>query len=252
MPRLDLLRSEGLSGLSHDTSAAPAVLNTPIGPYVEDLFRYKKHNFGNQKLSKEIRATVRYYSLPRACDPITNYCSLQSPWPELDNEDLAFRRHGPTSLLGSTPELGAWYGGKVSFTMGLQANKKGLQFFLEHPVLGSSSRFTRCYGSSWLIRVKLSHGIFSKPDKLESLKNLLHRPLVLNGQVFRFFYARSIKKDSSVFLMATNELFDGSIKPQHSPLNGQRVFCSFLDFFSRHNNLQDNSHQVTHLSMMLP
>lgn len=156
-------------------------------------------------------------------------------------EDSAFKNHGPTALLGSTHELGAWYGGKVSFAVRLQAEKRGLHFTLECPVLGPSTRLTRSYGSSWLIRVKLSAGVFSN---LERLKQLLLQPLVINGQVFRFFYARNVKKDSSVYLMATNERYDGCIKLQHSPLSGQKVYCSFLDFFSKHNNLQENCSQV--------
>jgi RNA-dependent RNA polymerase len=167
----------------------------------------------------------------------------------LDREDLAFKKkHGPTSLLGSTQELSAWYGGKISFTIHLEMNEKNgqLQFLLDRPTLGPSSRFTRCYGSSWLIRVKLSIGILSRPDKVKELKKLLLRPLVLNGQVFHFFHAKSLKKDTSVFLMATNEHYDGNIKLQHSSLNGQRVYSPFLDFFSKHNSLQENLHQVTH------
>jgi RNA-dependent RNA polymerase len=166
----------------------------------------------------------------------------------LDKEDLAFEKYGHTSLLGSTQELGAWYGGKVSFTMRLEVNERNgqLQFLLDHPTLGPSSRFTRDYGSSWLVRVKPSTGVLSRPDKVKELKKLLLRPLVLNGQVYRFFHAKSLKKDTSVFLMATNEHYDGSIKLQDFSLNGQRVYNSFLDFFSKHNSLQENSHQVTH------
>jgi hypothetical protein len=168
----------------------------------------------------------------------------------LDREDLAFNTHSRTahtSLPGSTQELRAWYGGKVSFTMRLDMNEKDgqLQFHLDHPTLGPSSRFTRCYGSSWLIRVKPSTGILSRPAKVKELKKLLLRPLVLNGQVFRFFYAKSLKKDVSIFLMATNEHYDGSIKLQHFS-SGQRVYSSFLDFFSKHNNLEENFHQVSH------
>ena len=120
-----------------------------------------------------------------------------------------------------------------------------LQFHLDHPTLGPSSRFTRCYGSSWLIRVKVSTGVLSRSDKVKELKKLLLRPLILTGQVFRFFHAKSMKKDTSVFLMATNEHYDGNIKLQHDSLN-QRGYNSFLNFFSKHNNLQENPHQVTH------
>ena len=51
---LDRLRTEGLSDDS-DT-----VLNKPIAPYIEDLFRWNKHSFGHQRTSREIQATVRY------------------------------------------------------------------------------------------------------------------------------------------------------------------------------------------------
>ena len=93
--------------------------------------------------------------------------------------------------------------------MRLEMDEKNgqLQFLLDHPTLGPSSRFTRCYGSSWLIRVKPSIGILSRPDKVKELKRLLLRPLILNGQVFRFFHAKSLKKDTSAFLMATNEYY---------------------------------------------
>lgn len=154
---------------------------------------------------------------------------------------MAFKKYGHTSLLGSTQELGAWYGGKVSFKMQLNEKNGKLQFLLDHPTLGSSSRFTRCYGSSWLIKVKLSPNILSKPEKVKKLKKLLFRPLVLNGQVFRFFYSKSIKKEISVCLMATNEYYNGT---KLQSLNGLRVYNSFLHFFLKHNNLQDNSHQV--------
>lgn len=162
---------------------------------------------------------------------------------------MAFKKkYSHTDVLDSTPELRAWYGGKVSFTIRLDVNEKNgqLQFLLDRPTLGPSSRFTRSYGSSWLVRVKPSTGILSRLDKVKELKKLLLRPLVLNGQVFRFFHAKSLKKDTAVFLMATNEHYDGSIKLQDTSLNGQRAYNSFLDFFSKHNNLQENLHQVTH------
>ena len=132
--------------------------------------------------------------------------------------------------------------------MRLDMNEKNgqLQFHLDHPTLGPSSRFTRCYGSSWLIRVKPSTGILSRPEKVKELKKLLLRPFILNGQVFRFFYAKSLKKDISIFLMATNEHYDGIIKQQYLPSKGKGQRVSFLNFFSKHNNLQENSHQVTH------
>lgn len=53
MERLDRLRDEG----SRDSSI---VLNKPIAPYIEDLFRRNKEKFGHQRSSKEVKATVCY------------------------------------------------------------------------------------------------------------------------------------------------------------------------------------------------
>ena len=125
--------------------------------------------------------------------------------------------------------------------MRLHATKDGaFHFYMEHPMLGPSSRFTRTYGSAWLVRVRISKEIFSKPDLSENLRTLLVRPFIINGLVFRFFYA----KDHTAYLMATNEVYAGK-RLQSSPLlNDQRRLLSFLDFFSTHNNLTDNSHQA--------
>lgn len=125
--------------------------------------------------------------------------------------------------------------------MRLHATKDGaFHFYLEHPVLGPSSRFTRTYGSAWLVRVRISRDIFSKPDLSENLRTLLVRPFILNGLVFRFFYAN---KDHNAYLMATNEPISGT-RLQSPLLTGQKHLVSFLDFFSTHNNLRDNSHQA--------
>jgi len=120
-------------------------------------------------------------------------------------------------------------------------DKTGLfHFSLEHPTLAASSRYTRCYGSSWLMKVRLSKEQLSNIDQI---KHFFFRPLVLNGQVFRFFY---VNKDHNIYLMATAEYYDGALVHSSSSLsNGQTFFCSFLDFFSKHNNLEENSNQVS-------
>ncbi|KAF8273707.1 RNA dependent RNA polymerase-domain-containing protein [Lactarius quietus] len=125
--------------------------------------------------------------------------------------------------------------------MRLHIAKDGaFHFNLEHPVLGPSSRFTRTYGSAWLVRVRISKAVFSDPEKSERLRALLLRPFVLNGLVFRFFYAN---KDHNAYLMATNETYSGMMV--QSPLsNSPNRLVSFLDFFSTHNNLTDNNHQT--------
>jgi len=135
----------------------------------------------------------------------------------------------------------------VSFCMRLQLREGEFYVTLDRPVLGQSSRFTRCYGSSWLAKLKLPTDALSKPDVLDKLKSLLTRPLVLNGRVFRFFYLNKNKNSISAYLMATNEWYmggGGSLR-QSSPLNDQGIYCSFLDFFRKHNNLEQNHKQVS-------
>jgi hypothetical protein len=221
MSKLDYLKNNGLSTSPSDSPGPARVLNTRIAPDLEDFFRHNKHSSEGRRASKEAMAT--------------------SPWQELDREDAAFRQHGPNACLGFTPELESWYGGKVTFTMRLHAAKDGaIHFVLEHPILGPSSRFTRTYGSAWLVRVRISKDIFSKPGPSEKLRTLLMRPFVLNGLVFRFFYAN---KDHSAYLMATNETYSGT-RLQSPRLDGQKRRVSFLDFFSTHNNLIDNNHQT--------
>jgi hypothetical protein len=81
----------------------------------------------------------------------------------------------------------------------------------------------------------------SKPDMLENLRSLLSRPFVLNGRVFRFFH---LNKKHSAYLMATNEWYKGGCFLQSSPSNDQGMYCSFLDFFKKHNDLEQNHKQV--------
>ena len=122
--------------------------------------------------------------------------------------------------------------------MRLQTTKDGsFHFYLEHPVLGPSSRFTRTYGSAWLVRVRISKEIFSKSELSEKLRTFLLRPFILNGRVYRLFYAN---KDHNAYLMATNETYSGTSLLR----DGQSRLVSLLDFFSTHNNLSSNNHQA--------
>jgi len=133
----------------------------------------------------------------------------------------------------------------VSFCMRMQLRQGEFYVTLERPVLCHSSRFTRCYGSSWLVKLRLPEDTLSKPDVLEKLRRFLIRPLVLNGRVFRFFYLNKTNKNPSAYLMATNEWYNGDSLRQSSPLNDQGIYCSFLDFFRKHNDLEQNHKQVS-------
>jgi hypothetical protein len=246
MDALDRIKAEGLSPPDPD-SPKQTVLCARVASRLEEFFRSGRRTFGTRKVSREMMATV---CCVIALTVIHNKLTLcaKSPWQELDKEDLAFARHGPMGCLGSASVLGDFYGGKVSFSMRTQLNKHGsFHFILEHPVLGHSSRFTRCYGSSFLIKLRLSINIQSKPALLDRLKQLVFRPLILLGHVFRFFH---INKDHHIYLMATDEVYNGGIMLQ----DGQRpgIYCSFLDFFKKHNNLEENSNQVSCMLLSKP
>jgi len=128
----------------------------------------------------------------------------------------------------------------VSFCVRVQLKQGAVHVTLDRPVLGHTSRFTRCYGSSWMVKLQLPTEELSKPkpDVLDKLRSLLTRPLVLNGRVFRFFY---INKKHNACLMATNEWYKGGGLLRSSP----GIYCSFLDFFKKHNNLEQNHKQVS-------
>ena len=126
----------------------------------------------------------------------------------------------------------------MSFCMRAQLKEGAVHVALDRPMLGHSSRFTRCYGSSWMVKLRLPMEALSKPDVLEKLRSFLTRPFVLNGRVFRFFH---LNKNHVAYLMATNERYKGGGLLRSSP----GIYCSFLDFFKKHNDLEQNRKQVS-------
>ena len=63
------------------------------------------------------------------------------------------------------------------------------------------------------------------------------KPFVINGQVFRSFFA----KDENVFMFRTNEVFNGSeIRTRSKWASG----LSLLEFLNWHNSLELNKHQA--------
>jgi len=74
------------------------VLNKPIAPYIEDLFRWNKEEFGRQKLLKEVQATVCYN-----CHSLCKINILQKwYW-------LVFQVGRPVPLLRKIEILQTWY-----------------------------------------------------------------------------------------------------------------------------------------------
>jgi hypothetical protein len=106
---------------------------------------------------------------------------------------------------------------------------------LDPAELGPSCRFSRRSGSSNFIRVRLPP---LKPEKkvVEALIAFLSHPFILNGAVFRSFFA----KDDKVILFKTNERYSHSqifIDPNSNSI-------SLLDFLNWHNPLKYNHTKV--------
>jgi RNA-dependent RNA polymerase len=142
--------------------------------------------------------------------------------------------------LGFSDDKPDWYGGKVEFRAKVRdvgtTDAPKYKIVLEKPVLGTSCRFTRRFGSHSFLRVKIPAAILENRE--HELIKLFCRPFILTGRVFRAFYA---KKDH-VFLFKTCEVFDGS---KLSVLKGTRKSgMAWREFLDWHNPLFCNCRQV--------
>ncbi|EED84473.1 predicted protein [Postia placenta Mad-698-R] len=182
--------------------------------------------------------------------------SVKLPWDELDKEDTILR-HSPHGGLGCNekePYLmdDPWYGGRVHFTAkvvlsSMMPDDKSELFSLrlDRPVLGSSNLFARRFGSRKFIRVRMSKDIYMGPDKKareELLMQFFQRPFVINGFVYKAFYA----KEQNVFLFQTNEFWDGNriCDPKPISLSPLHRELSFIEFINFHNDLTRNKDQT--------
>jgi hypothetical protein len=163
---------------------------------------------------------------------------LQSPWAELDREEEALNGN-PFAGLGFSIPNSDWYGGKVEFRAKLKevepnCKKPQYKVALEQPELGHSTRFSRRFGSKSFLKIKIAKQILNR--KSHHLVEFFTRPFILCGHVFRGFTS----KDNNVFLVRTNEVFDGvriSTPPQSPCL-------SLVEFLEWHNPLRYNVNQV--------
>ena len=146
-----------------------------------------------------------------------------------------------TAGLGFSEDSPDWYGGKVEFRACLEdkgsQNLPQYKIVLEKPDIGSSCRFTRRFGSTCFLRVKIPEGILHRPRLVEYFL----QPFLLNGQVFRSFFA----KDDHVFLFRTNETVKGLEINPVPPANGR----SLLEFIKWHNPLEANMNQAGFLTV---
>ncbi|KAI0746913.1 RNA dependent RNA polymerase-domain-containing protein [Daedaleopsis nitida] len=174
--------------------------------------------------------------------------SARSPWEELDREDEVFCTHEHGALGCNDDDAvyeddPGWYGGKVHFTVKVVISKETGQFgfVLDHPALGSSNRFMRRRGSQRFIRARIQKDALKR--KGDQLSDFFRRPLVINGAVFRAFFA----KEQNVFYVRTNECVQGhgqDLRIVQSQSSEQKKEWSLLRFLRWHNDLELNNDQT--------
>ncbi|EJD33391.1 hypothetical protein AURDEDRAFT_177525 [Auricularia subglabra TFB-10046 SS5] len=119
----------------------------------------------------------------------------------LDRENLEMQKDPCGCLGGRDPD--GWYGGRVTFSTLLdldQGSTEGVVATLNEPVLGSSMRFARRFGSDRLLRVHLTTRL-RKNMGHEALVKLFERPWVMHSCVYRFLQL----KDHSILMLRTDE-----------------------------------------------
>ena len=143
--------------------------------------------------------------------------------------------------LGFSDEYPDWYGGKVHFRAKLD-DKTQYRILLERAELGPSYRFARRFGSTSFLKVKVSSRIINKPNN--KLVEFFSRPFILNGRVYRSFYA----KDENVFMFKTNEIVHedtlNSELIRVSAGSADSPGLSLLAFLNWHNSLEVNNKQA--------
>jgi RNA-dependent RNA polymerase len=162
---------------------------------------------------------------------------------------------------GSTVRLGCetqYFGGKVDqivrltvdrcasptmlYSLGPYASyyRSGkFNFRLQPPAKAKSFRFRRYLGSRRLLEVRFAENEpHLRPHKLREY--FINNALVINGRVFRAFYARK----TAVHLVETNEDF---YRPDDA-LMGDHYRKSLREFIEWHNPLYANPGQVCHIS----
>lgn len=154
-----------------------------------------------------------------------------SPWEEYDLEEDSLRS-GSTARLGCESE---YFGGKVDQVLRLTVDTHGKFIFrLQPPSKSKSFRFRRFLGSRRLLDVRFSESEPRlRPEKLRDF--FTQTPLVINGRIFRAFYARR----NGVHLVETNE----DLYRPGDPLVGDQFRMSLREFIEWHNPLYANPGQ---------
>ncbi|KAJ2927622.1 hypothetical protein H1R20_g9471, partial [Candolleomyces eurysporus] len=216
-------------GLISDLTTVPASsTNTTVAPLVSKILLKKTKAFPDD-----------------AKDPFTALFEKESrvrnPWEELDREDKAMS-NDPFGAMGFNKDgsPSEFYGGQVQFrgTLFLPRDAKEPTLKLEAPTLGPSTQFGRRFGSKNIFRIKLSKEALWMNSM--ALLNYFRRSFIICGFVFRSFYS----KEDNVFLVKTNERWDGTSVLPADGESGVSGVMSFMDFINWHNSLELNCNQA--------
>ncbi|QRV80332.1 feruloyl esterase B [Ceratobasidium sp. AG-Ba] len=159
--------------------------------------------------------------------------SFTWPWEEYDREEESIR-DGSGARLGGD---GGYFGGKIDQIVRLTLERDKFKFTILPPAKSKSFRFRRFTGSRRLLEVRFS----TQADQHNRIKSMdvfdffTKKAIVINGRVFRAFYAR----EKAVHLVETNE---EQFRPA-DPLFGDDHRMSLTDFIQWHNPVYANPNQ---------
>ncbi|KAG8684593.1 hypothetical protein FRC08_013615, partial [Ceratobasidium sp. 394] len=169
------------------------------------------------------------YQVLSAHERIIRPPSFATPWEEYDKEEESIR-DGSIARLGGD---GGYFGGKIDQIARLEIDRNQFKFTLLPPRKDKSFRFRRFMGSRRLLDVRFSEEVARRSNDI--IKFFAKEALVINGRVFRAFYAQK----TTVHLVETNEV---AFRPA-DPLFGDDHRLSLKDFIEWHNPLYANPNQ---------
>ncbi|KAG8739289.1 hypothetical protein FRC10_005817 [Ceratobasidium sp. 414] len=179
-------------------------------------------------LSVLLRDHPNYRAL-NAHDKTIRPPNFATPWEEYDKEEESIR-DGSTARLGGD---GGYFGGKIDQIARLEIEKDEFKFTLLPPKKDKSFRFRRFMGSRRLLDVRFSEQVGRRSGDI--IKFFARQALVINGRIFRAFYAQK----TTVHLVETNET---ALRPA-DPLFGDDHRLSLNEFIEWHNPLYANPNQ---------
>lgn len=175
--------------------------------------------------------------------------SPRSPWRELDIEQAAIVEGKRRGLGCFSDNDDGWFGGKIQQRIRLALDAKPIQsmdritdrfvFKMAPLEKGRSNRFARFFGSRRLVQISVHKDIIYK--HMDALMMFLTKGLVINGRVFRAFFA----KDNNVYLTETAETYER----RPNPVEGDHLRLSLLNFIDWFAPLRNNNNQVRSFSI---